>query len=409
MMKFPFKSKPAKVKNSLEELLNGDREYIQARHIILNDLKANLDGEGISSKSNKHIHAVIAGTDRLCVSLARQIALIAHYPNFDDNTGKNRNVITFLVTQPGSGEPAALFSSLRKNTGNLLDECRWKIMRLADGSTEIIDKCTHSKEYIDIEFEIICADSISEYIKHISSEENSLTTFFFNKGALDSACRHTIESKFHNLYEIDRESIDTEAGDGLIDTTAAQWVNAIYIFGGSFKEIKTRDIYNVKNYSSILSQFINIKTDVSAEWEKIDSANYPKEYINSLKLYNVYCADTFMTKRRSITSSDAYKHKKKNISEIIQKETKQMAYSEHTRWNVEKLMNGFRAYTPLESYDDEFGLINRKEHKINNMAHINICSGDKLLRIDSESFKYDCFMVFAFNDILEKLKGGSIN
>ena len=404
MMKFPFKNKPKKVKNCLEELLNGDREYIQARHIILNDLKANLDGEGISSKSNKHIHAVIAGTDRLCVSLARQIALVVHYPNFDDNTGKNRGIITFLITQPASNGPAALFSSLKENTGNLLDECQWKITRLANGSMEIIDKCPHSKEYIDIEFEIISAGSISEYIEYISSEENSLTTFFCNKGTLDSACRRTIEGKFHNLYEINRESIDAKAGDGLIDTTAAQWVNAIYIFGGSFKEIKTRDIYNVKNYNSILSQFINIKTDVSAEWEKIGSANYTREYINSLKLSNVYCADTFMTKRRSITSSDAYKHKKTPFSEIIHKQIKQMAYSEHTRWNVEKLMNGFRAYTALESYDDEFGLINRKEHKVNNMAHINICSGDKLLRIDSESFKYDCFMVFAFNNILEKLK-----
>ena len=53
-----------------------------------------IDGDGISSKSEKHVHIVIVGTSNFGVTLGIEAAKMLHFPNFDGK--KNRTEITFI-------------------------------------------------------------------------------------------------------------------------------------------------------------------------------------------------------------------------------------------------------------------------------------------------------------------------
>ena len=65
-----------------------DIDFLKARKIVFSK---NIDGaEGISKDSDKHIHAYILGVDSLSLSIAKQLALLCHFPNFDDRKGANQ-------------------------------------------------------------------------------------------------------------------------------------------------------------------------------------------------------------------------------------------------------------------------------------------------------------------------------
>lgn len=53
-----------------------------------------IDGDGISSKSDKHVHLVIVGTSNFGVTLGIEAAKMLHFPNFDGKN--NRTEITFI-------------------------------------------------------------------------------------------------------------------------------------------------------------------------------------------------------------------------------------------------------------------------------------------------------------------------
>ena len=53
-----------------------------------------IDGDGISSKSDKHVHIVIVGTSSFGVTLGVEAAKMLHFPNFDGKN--NRTEITFI-------------------------------------------------------------------------------------------------------------------------------------------------------------------------------------------------------------------------------------------------------------------------------------------------------------------------
>ena len=74
----------------LEDLFGDDRNKVLARYIVRHDFKKNIDDIGIADNSNKYVHVIAIGYDNLIIEIIRYIALIAHYPNFNDKI-KNNN------------------------------------------------------------------------------------------------------------------------------------------------------------------------------------------------------------------------------------------------------------------------------------------------------------------------------
>ena len=112
-----------------------------------------------------------------------------------------------------------------------------------------------------------------------------------------------------------------------------------------------------------------------------------------------------------------------------------LAISEHTRWNVEKLILGFRpmndkernryeslmgeqrkAYKKLlktepdkllEKFHDDYSteiFVDRTGCEHIDPSHCNLCSFKDLRRIDPDNRKYDSFLMLAIPKILEKVK-----
>lgn len=84
------KSESGTVKDFSESVEN----WYVARHYVLDILQ--FGRFSISPSSSKHINIIIDSTSDLMLCIARQIALVAHYPNFDETSGSNRTVITML-------------------------------------------------------------------------------------------------------------------------------------------------------------------------------------------------------------------------------------------------------------------------------------------------------------------------
>ena len=71
------------------------KNWYRARKFVQGTLVANDIFDNIIRQQQK-IHVVLEGTSDLMMSVARQIAFVAHYPTFNDATGNNRTIITIL-------------------------------------------------------------------------------------------------------------------------------------------------------------------------------------------------------------------------------------------------------------------------------------------------------------------------
>ena len=81
----------------IEDKTERDNWY-KARYYVMNTLPS-LEGEGISHGSNKRMHVVVNWEDSssLLLAVIRQICLVAHYPNYQEDTGVNRTLISICT------------------------------------------------------------------------------------------------------------------------------------------------------------------------------------------------------------------------------------------------------------------------------------------------------------------------
>ena len=65
-----------------------------------------------------------------------------------------------------------------------------------------------------------------------------------------------------------------------------------------------------------------------------------------------------------------------------------LAKVEHNRWNIEQLLMSYRHLSFEEQKDASENPV-KKEKQKGDMAHLNICSNEKLKEIDKEAIEYD--------------------
>ena len=93
------------------------------------------------------------------------------------------------------------------------------------------------------------------------------------------------------------------------------------------------------------------------------------------------------------------KKKYQKVVGIVKDNIESLARCEHARWNVEKLLLGFRPLSEKEQLEDEqlFGK-DRKDYRKSlkkRGIHIDLCSYRDLRRINPGDMKYDCFLIIA--------------
>ena len=341
-------------------------DWYKARAFVLDKLKE----VAFKDDDDHHLHVVLKGDSGLMLSVARQVALSAHYLNYDEEKKGNRTVITIVSDDP------KIENKLKKEEYlcNLLDHCKWthgKITYNADS-------------YIDIEINIVsnCDEKESENVKVI---EESEVISFCNSKLKDEICS--------------------------IDTRKAVYAGRMYNLGTLIENLPAENIHDANRYALALDVF-----QFERLQEPLDSL------INDLKwkddqirvkngLSNVFCADCFESRASSI---ELYReNNNQKDAELWAKYNEVLSKSEHARWVVEKLIMGFRPLNKEERLEDEILSINKKKRKsyrdslkkkMDKLAHIDLCSYSDLRRVNPDDLKYDSFLMLAIPKILEKIR-----
>lgn len=343
--------------------------WYMARAFVLDKLK------DIAFKSDEynHLHVVVDGDSDLMLAVVRQVALSAHYINYDEEERGNRTVITLVSNNP---ERTKNSLATEEYLGNLLDHCKYSI----EGST------FHEDSYIDIELEIV-------KVKPEISEDNP------NEILIEEV---DVVSFCHSKDEKDILRIDTRK---------AQYADRMYQLGTPFDNLPSENIHDAHRYTLALDIFQyqklqeSIGTIVGKGW---NDENNRLKVKNGLS--NIICADCFESRAKSVEK--CRENVKQKDAELWEKLNEALSKSEHARWVVEKLIMGFRPLSLEERMKDE-NLApfkskrnkHRKElkNKKEGPAHIDLCSYNDLRRINPDDMKYDSFLMLAIPMILKRI------
>lgn len=328
------------------------KSWYLARQFVLNQLEG-------WEKDNKRHHYIFEGESRDMIAVARQVALVSHYPDFDELNGKNRTILTFVVNIQS---PEAFLKKLSQKAyfWNLIKYCKYTIFDKGRDS-----KTIHEDSFLDIEIEIR-TDASYDDKNAILITEDMISTFS--------------ESAIIEYW---------------IDVRKAKMVNSVYKIGATLNNLPSDDPNTEERYNHALDVFCYQmdKRKVETFWnedslDKLDSIGIRN------KLSNVFCADCFESRLRD--NGNLIDHAK----------------CEHARWNVEKLIMGFRPLNEVERYREETLFSDEKkayrkqlkEGKVDmegTPVHIDLCSYTELRRVDPGSMKYDCFLMLAYKHILK--------
>ena len=336
-----------------------------------------LDREGITADSDKKVRLVVLGMSNMGVAMGIQAAHLCHFPNFVTKGIKTR--ITF-IDEHADREMNFLRSRYR-SLFNETDvyyrevEC-WDIFNESVIKNEAarISPRAEKETFTDIEFEFIKArveyPAIQEYLACLSRYENTCLTiavcFSFTPQAI-AAGLYLPDDVYNNHIPV---LVQQETSHCTLDMLSGD---------GKFKNIKPfgmlDDWYNLEKADDLMPMMIKYMYDKTSKKDetciqKIEAVktfapgvmrenwnNWTdgdgKELKNTtaLKWSNIYHANMAQIKKRSLDIIPG--------KELNSKQINLLARVEHNRWNIEKLLMGYRPCTPEEADD----IANRRKSK----------------------------------------------
>lgn len=367
-------------------------DWYLARRYVLKHL---CQWEKIRKKlKGEQLRFYIYADSQLSLALARQLSLAMHHIGFSEGTRSSRTLIVLLYREPKT------ISQLEEEVADTLakEEFLCNLIKYCDYTLTAAGGKTVQHEglpYLDLEFELRATDAIPD----------TSDGFLLPEG---KAIRMEITGK--------EDGVCTEFSEA--DLQRAMRVNSAYSLGSTIDNLPSADNETPKRYNIALDYLrgVNLKKRKKS-WEDNLKEEDDGE-INQIKLRNVLSCivsgDLFESHIRSVMDYYGkidYKYMLKHAHEIrraLHKNLRKLAYLEHNRWNVEKLIMGFRPLNFEEALKDELELHDRdeKRKKMKNdkhePVHIDIASYADLKRINPKDIKYDYFIILAIPHILRR-------
>ena len=376
-----------------------NRYELWAHKVFINrSLKPSDDGwlplegtVGIGPDSKDHVHLVVAGMSPMGVAMGLEAALLGHYPNFRKHSDA-RTRITFIDSNVSEGMQA-----LQARLEGMFQLCRW---RYADGEVQSASwTMPHGAkhlggDFMDIEWEFVkgSTDSpeVRSYLKEAAADKHTRLTVAIclpdssaSVAAAMALSREVCDAAVQILvYQPERGSVVEALASGTTVSVSPYRKLRPFGMGAESFDLSLVDIL-LKAAGSLEKD--PGKTSVEILASKSDSANMWS---------NIYNASSIWTKLRSAGSEDG------SVPEGMREA---LAWTEHNRWNTEQLLMQFRALTAseqkwvLESAAADPG--RKGELKREKMAHLDICSWDRMTEIDPGVVEYDFNMVDSINHI----------
>ena len=345
-------------------------------------------GQGIAPNDTKFVHLVFVGTTNFAVAFAMEAAHVLHFPNFNrDNKLKTR--ISFIDINADKEKDEFI-----TRNRHFFEVQSYRYLDLSEDSKTpktIIcgpTKSTDIQDFLDVEFEFIKGDIFSKKVQKEISDwalaDNQYLSIFLAMGnqhnnfvmgmnmpdevydnAIPVFIRQDRSDNFVTNLRIadDHESDYFKVVNGKLKDSKrkARYAN-IYPFGmnetaysADNKSVKRAKLinylYETADYSTYRFQSIlsldaipeeKIWEDADKMWQKLTVA---------LKWSNLYNSYTIRTKLASLRAMRGLKldDTSRDMTSLSDNEVEEMAKVEHNRWNVEKLLMGYRR--PHENED----------------------------------------------------------
>ena len=397
-----------------------------------------LDGTGIKYEDNDTVHVIIIGMSRMGVALGVEAAHVAHYPNFIRNNSL-RTRITFIDSN--MQQEREFFMSRYKS---LFDVSRWHSLDKENMNSEWVDKHT---SFIDVEWEFIDGGIQSPHIYKYIEEAIRVP---HRKITIAVCLPITSQAMASTLYLPDSVYTEEQVQQVLIyqkhEDALAQHLST----SPKYKKLKPFGMTNESYTDALIVDSLRPRLtgrvySILSGWkEDIDNQLHDqllkelkdKEQMNNAwntseiwgQWSNIYNACAIPTKERGISISEeeyeqlwnaaSYKEGRLTIDPEqvckldLHHRLSLLAEVEHNRWNVEKLLMGYRilnqkekeGITKLgigtESYKTKRGLLKGDPTK----AHLDICPFSELKEIDPGVEDYDYLLSLAIPDIMALAK-----
>ena len=308
-----------------------------------------LDGTGIDAESDKQVHMVICGMTQVASAMATTAAQVCHFPNF--RTKGIRTKITFVMENIRQemdffrGRYPALMDlsyhsliSFDKDGGKTVTAFYPKTEYLSDGGA------VDPKGFLDIEWEFVDAGVESEPVRAMLRE--SASRHVHGKEQLTLVvCGHSSESNVaasmclpDEIYESRIPVFVYQPFSGEVMEYARMTDRYQSVFPFGFKEdcfdawLQTR-LARARRVDYIYSHKDAVEMPAD---EALMPAWFGLKY--AFQLSNLYAANSFETKLRSVRGENP-----DLALPLTDEEIQILAYIEHNRWNVERLLSGYSA------------------------------------------------------------------
>ncbi|MBR5068159.1 MAG: hypothetical protein IKX25_02025 [Bacteroidales bacterium] len=402
--------------------------------------------KALTPEDTKYVHLVFVGATNFAVAFAMEAAQTLHFPNFNKNN-KLKTRITFIDLNADVEKDEFITRNrhfFEVQSYYYRDLSREAIETESDNNPR--DEYVMFKEengykpndanFLDVEFEFIKGDVFShrvqkeirrwaedienQYLSIFVAQSNQRQNFVLAMNMPDKVYDNSIpifirQDRSDNFVTDLREADKKKSEKGLtyycVDKEdnleekprEARYAN-IYPFGmnetafsaddNSLKRAKLINyLYSTAEYSSHKFKGMLALDSMSKSqiWEEADAAW--RKLSVALKWSNLYCAYTIRTKlailrsMRKLTLDDT----SLDLQELSDDEVNELAKVEHNRWNVEKLLMGFRKAFNEEDKHKHEEFANKLENNKELFIHhdIRLFDGlDDIQKLDEEFSRY---------------------
>ena len=346
-------------------------------------------GKGIKPDDDKYVHLVFVGTTNFAVAFAMEAAHVLHFPNFATKGVRTR--ISFIDVNADKEKDEFItrnrhfFEVQAYSYSDLSSEPKYVPGYIG---REYLKFVGSDANFLDVEFEFIKGDVFSKRVQDVISgwaeqhknEKQCLSIFlaladqrqnfvmgmnmpdevYANK--VPVFIRQNRSDNFvTNLRNADKRENDNRftysvVKDGKLDSKSreARYAN-IYPFGmnetafsadnHALKRAKLINyLYETANYDTYKFQGILVLDSIPEDkiWEEANT--FWQKLSVALKWSNLYNSYTMRTKQRTLRAMRGLDidDDSRDYDTLSDYEVEQLAVVEHNRWNVEKLLMGFR-------------------------------------------------------------------
>lgn len=337
-------------------------------------------GEGIGPDDRKFVHLVFVGTSNLAVSFATEAAHMLHFPNFrHDNALRTR--VTFI--ELNADKEMNLFRTRNRHLFQIQDPIYRDLTKNEDMNSRLSLK---KDNFLDVEYEFIKGDVFSEEAQNLIKEwaddkEHQYLSIFLTMtdqrsnfmmamnlpdevydNAIPVFIRQDRADNFvTNLRRADsKDFVHSQVIDGNVESIVRKGRYAnLYPFGmedmaycGNDQDLKRAKLLNYLYNHISDNHFPDVQAldaipvetlwaDAEDDWKDLSLAN---QWSSLYSIYSIPCKLASLRHMRGLKSDDT----SHDLDQLTEEEVLELGIAEHNRWNVEKLLMGFRKVKPEE-------------------------------------------------------------